>query len=71
MRSFGLIEERFETVRVAHVERQANGPRTQLGGDCGDPLPSMSPMTTDMPSRRQASAVARPMPRAPPVMATR
>jgi hypothetical protein len=26
---------------------------------------------TDMPSRRQASAVARPMPRAPPVITTR
>ena len=34
--SFGLGEELVETNRVAHVERQAQRPLTQLGGDHGD-----------------------------------
>ena len=34
--SFGVIQERFETVRVAHVQRQPDDPRAQLDGDDGD-----------------------------------
>ena len=65
-----LVQEVGEAGPVGDVERQTDGPAAEFSAVCSASSDSMSPIATRAPWAISAAAVARPIPRAPPVIAT-